>query len=79
MVILWRRFERDQLIASLNATLNYKDLSTADMVIEAVFEDIDIKHQVIKETEQVSKKIALWFPSKSLILFWMFTYVWKFP
>lgn len=46
-------FERDQLIASLNATLNYKDLSTADMVIEAVFEDIDIKHQVIKETEQV--------------------------
>lgn len=33
--------------------LTYKDFSNVDMVIEAVFEDIKIKHAVIKEVEQV--------------------------
>jgi len=46
-------FQRDQTVASLNATLDYNQLSNADMVIEAVFEDIDLKHKVIRETEAV--------------------------
>ncbi len=32
---------------------DYEDLRDADMVIEAVFEDINLKHKVIKEVEQV--------------------------
>lgn len=46
-------FKRDQLMSGLSPSLEYGDLSNADMVIEAVFEDINLKHQVIKETEAV--------------------------
>ena len=45
--------ERDKFLSNLNTTLNYKDFKNADIVIEAVFEDINIKHKVIKELEAV--------------------------
>lgn len=34
--------------------LDYKGFEKADIIIEAVFEDINIKHKVIKEVEAVS-------------------------
>lgn len=37
----------------MEATLDYKHFKSADIVIEAVFEDINIKHKVIKEIEAV--------------------------
>lgn len=40
-------------MSHLNPTLDYKDLKDTDIVIEAVFEDIAIKHKVIKEIESV--------------------------
>ncbi|CAH1962582.1 unnamed protein product [Acanthoscelides obtectus] len=43
--------ERDRFMSNLNATLNYDHLKRADIVIEAVFEDLNIKHRVLKETE----------------------------
>lgn len=46
-------FERDQIVSRLDSTLSYGSLRNADIVIEAVFEDINIKHKVIKETEAV--------------------------
>lgn len=45
--------ERDKILANLIPTLNYDNFKNADMVIEAVFEDINIKHKVIKELEAV--------------------------
>lgn len=36
--------------------LDYSGFEKADMVIEAVFEDINIKHAVVKEVEAVSGK-----------------------
>jgi len=45
--------ERDKIMAGLIPTLKYDDFRNADMVIEAVFEDINIKHKVIKEIEEV--------------------------
>ncbi|EDW03109.1 trifunctional enzyme subunit alpha, mitochondrial [Drosophila grimshawi] len=45
--------KRDQVMSMLLPTLNYKDFEKADIVIEAVFEDIQIKHRVIKELEAV--------------------------
>ncbi|XP_023177462.2 trifunctional enzyme subunit alpha, mitochondrial [Drosophila hydei] len=48
--------QRDQTLAQLLPTLNYNDFKTADIVIEAVFEDIKIKHSVIKELEAVVPK-----------------------
>lgn len=46
-------FERDLIYSNLDATLSYDDFHKCDMVIEAVFEDLNIKHHVIKEVEQV--------------------------
>lgn len=48
--------ERDQYLANLETTLKYDSFKNADMVIEAVFENIDIKHKVIKEIEAVAPK-----------------------
>jgi enoyl-CoA hydratase / long-chain 3-hydroxyacyl-CoA dehydrogenase len=45
--------ERDQILSNLTTTLSYDAFRNADMVIEAVFEDIGIKHKVIKELEAV--------------------------
>lgn len=47
------RFEADQTLSNLEPVLAYRDFGNVDMVIEAIFEDIKIKHAVIKEVEQV--------------------------
>jgi len=49
------RFAAIHTMSLLNPTLSYKDFKKVDMVIEAVFEDIKIKHAVIKEVEQVRR------------------------
>ncbi|NWU71910.1 ECHA enzyme, partial [Pterocles burchelli] len=46
-------FERDSILSNLTGQLDYKGFEKADMVIEAVFEDINIKHKVLKEVEAV--------------------------
>ncbi|XP_043264541.1 trifunctional enzyme subunit alpha, mitochondrial [Colletes gigas] len=43
--------QKDKYFSQLDATLNYNSFKNADIVIEAVFEDIAIKHKVIKEIE----------------------------
>lgn len=45
--------ERDRHLSKLVTTLDYQAFKDADIVIEAVFENIDIKHKVIKELEAV--------------------------
>uniref|UniRef100_A0A4W3HD36 Hydroxyacyl-CoA dehydrogenase trifunctional multienzyme complex subunit alpha b n=1 Tax=Callorhinchus milii TaxID=7868 RepID=A0A4W3HD36_CALMI len=44
-------FERDQILSNLNSQLDYSGFHNTDMVIEAVFEDLQIKHRVLKEVE----------------------------
>ncbi|KAI4875118.1 hypothetical protein NFI96_025238 [Prochilodus magdalenae] len=46
-------FERDSILSNLTGQLDYSGFQKADMVIEAVFEDISIKHKVLKEVEAV--------------------------
>ncbi|NWI12963.1 ECHA enzyme, partial [Crypturellus soui] len=46
-------FERDSILSNLTSQLDYRGFENADMVIEAVFEDINIKHKVLKEVEAV--------------------------
>ncbi|XP_013113082.2 trifunctional enzyme subunit alpha, mitochondrial [Stomoxys calcitrans] len=48
--------ERDQVLSGMVPTLDYNEFKNADMVIEAVFENIEIKHRVIKELEAVVPK-----------------------
>ena len=45
----------DARMALLTTTLNYADLKDADMVIEAVFEDIGVKETVFKTLDEVMK------------------------
>jgi len=44
-------FERDMIMAKLDPTINYDGFGKTDMIIEAVFEDLDLKHRIIKEVE----------------------------
>ncbi|XP_005400479.1 PREDICTED: trifunctional enzyme subunit alpha, mitochondrial [Chinchilla lanigera] len=46
-------FERDSFFSNLIGQLDYQDFEKSDMVIEAVFEDLSIKHKVLKEVEAV--------------------------
>ncbi|XP_076290293.1 monolysocardiolipin acyltransferase Mtpalpha [Lasioglossum baleicum] len=43
--------QKDKYLSKLDATLDYNSFKNADIVIEAVFEDLAIKHKVIKEIE----------------------------
>lgn len=45
-------FERDVFMSKLSPQLDYLNFDKTDMIIEAVFEDIDLKHRVIKEVEK---------------------------
>jgi len=46
-------FERDVMMSKMTSQIDYQGFANADMVIEAVFEDINIKHKVLKEVEAV--------------------------
>jgi len=49
----------EQRMALLSTTLSYDDLKDADLVIEAVFEDMGVKAQVFKELDRVMKPGAI--------------------
>jgi 3-hydroxyacyl-CoA dehydrogenase len=49
----------DARMALLSTTLNYADLKDADMVIEAVFEDMGVKEAVFKALDEVMKPGAI--------------------
>ena len=40
------RSERDRRLALLRPTLSYDDIGQADLVIEAVFESLEVKREV---------------------------------
>jgi len=46
-------------VALLTPTLRYADLGAADIVIEAVFEDLAVKQQVFRELDRVAKPGAI--------------------
>ena len=49
----------ESALALLKPTLRYEDLANADLVIEAVFEEMDIKQQVFRELERTAKQSAI--------------------
>ncbi|MCK6546930.1 fatty acid oxidation complex subunit alpha FadJ [Myxococcota bacterium] len=46
-----REGERDRLMARISGTVDYSGFKGCDVVVEAVFEDLDVKHRVLKEVE----------------------------
>ena len=49
----------DQRMGLLKTTMSYDDLKDADLVIEAVFEEIGVKEQVFKKLDEVMKQGAI--------------------
>ena len=49
----------EQRMALLSTTLSYDDLKDADLVIEAVFEEMGVKEKVFKELDRVMKPGAI--------------------
>lgn len=47
--------ERDHTFARLSGTTDYSGVGAADLVIEAVFEDLTLKHAVIRDLEKLVK------------------------
>ncbi|HEU5481181.1 MAG TPA: 3-hydroxyacyl-CoA dehydrogenase NAD-binding domain-containing protein, partial [Candidatus Tumulicola sp.] len=60
-----RQFE-DQMTL-VGGTTDYSGFSSCDLVIEAVFEDIDLKHRVLQEAEQVMPSDAIYASNTSTI------------
>jgi 3-hydroxyacyl-CoA dehydrogenase/enoyl-CoA hydratase/3-hydroxybutyryl-CoA epimerase len=47
--------ERDQLMGRISATVDYSGFRHADLVIEAVFEDLALKQRVLRDVEAVTR------------------------
>ncbi len=61
------REERDQTFARLTATTDYSGVHSADIVIEAVFEDLTLKQNVVRDVEKVSKPSCIFASNTSSI------------
>ena len=46
------KFERDEIASRITGVDSYNGFGGIDLVIEAVFEDLDLKHKIIKEVEE---------------------------
>ena len=57
----------DALLARITPTTDYNDLKDVDMIIEAVFEDPEIKADVIKKTEAVIGKDVIFASNTSTL------------
>lgn len=51
--------QRDEVLARIHPTASYADLAGCDAVVEAVFESVELKHQVMGEVEPVVAADAL--------------------
>jgi 3-hydroxyacyl-CoA dehydrogenase len=51
--------EKDQRLALIHGTLEYGDLAKADVVIEAVFESLELKRKIFKTLDEVMKPGAV--------------------
>ncbi|ARS28165.1 3-hydroxyacyl-CoA dehydrogenase NAD-binding domain-containing protein [Sphingomonas sp. KC8] len=51
--------QADKAVALLKPTLSYDDLGAADLIIEAVFENMDVKKEVFAKLDKVAKAGAI--------------------
>ncbi|SAL39379.1 3-hydroxyacyl-CoA dehydrogenase [Caballeronia sordidicola] len=49
----------EERLALITPTLSYDDLKDADLIVEAVFEELGVKEQVFSKLDQVAKKGAI--------------------
>jgi 3-hydroxyacyl-CoA dehydrogenase / enoyl-CoA hydratase / 3-hydroxybutyryl-CoA epimerase len=59
--------QRQQLADRLKFSLELSDLKDCDLIIEAVFENIELKHRVTKETEGLLSEKGIWASNTSAL------------
>ncbi|MEO3386368.1 3-hydroxyacyl-CoA dehydrogenase NAD-binding domain-containing protein [Mesorhizobium sp. CAU 1741] len=59
--------QKEQLLSLITPTVDYKDLDGCDLVIEAVFEDSEVKKGATEQTEAVIAKDAIFASNTSTI------------
>src|SRR5580700_1119698 len=71
LVTVWKNYEStlkkgrlsqeefDKRVKRVSGTLAYEDIQDADLVIEAVFEDMEVKRQVFEKLDKVAKSGAI--------------------
>jgi len=61
------KIQYSDYMALLGGTVDYSGFGNVDLVIEAVFEDLAVKHQVVRETEAATKPSAIFATNTSTI------------
>lgn len=59
--------ERDHVLARVTGTIDYSGFAAVDVVIEAVFEDLELKQQMIRDIEAVGKHDVIFASNTSAI------------
>jgi 3-hydroxyacyl-CoA dehydrogenase/enoyl-CoA hydratase/3-hydroxybutyryl-CoA epimerase len=61
------RVQYADTMSLVSGTVDYSGFASADLIIEAVFEDLDVKHTVLRETESLMKPEAIFATNTSTI------------
>jgi 3-hydroxyacyl-CoA dehydrogenase / enoyl-CoA hydratase / 3-hydroxybutyryl-CoA epimerase len=61
------RVQYEDMMSLLGGSIDYSGFGNVDLVIEAVFEDLNVKHQVLREVEQVIRSDAIFASNTSTI------------
>jgi 3-hydroxyacyl-CoA dehydrogenase/enoyl-CoA hydratase/3-hydroxybutyryl-CoA epimerase len=61
------RQQADDYLSLVGGTTDYSGFASADLVIEAVFEDLDLKHRVLQEVEPAIEPTAIYASNTSTI------------
>ncbi|MCE2593235.1 fatty acid oxidation complex subunit alpha FadJ [Motilimonas cestriensis] len=61
------RIEYDQIMARYSGTLDYQGMGKADLVIEAVFEDLKLKQQMVADVEHYGREDTIFASNTSSI------------
>jgi len=60
-------FERDRIFSRITGTLDYTGFGKADLIIEAVFEDLDLKRRTLAEIEDSARQDTIFASNTSSI------------